>query len=156
MTSVIQGDADTALQWIANSPFSDTRKDLLRRFVSTDLDRSADNGLADEILVEFAPSASYPLAIWIASRLDANDAAIALLNQRLDDGRLLQLQPLWTAGADLWRDPGFLPLMERINLLDYWTANDWNDFCRPDGGQVRCDDAALSTDDTSDAEDVAD
>ena len=133
---VISDRLDEARRWAADSQLSDEAKAILARFIDVQAG-GADATLVDDIVGSTA--IAYQFKIWMLSRLGEHDAAMDYIGDRLDNGYLLDARPLWGPGTTLFTHPDFPALMKRLGLVDYWLANDWGVFCRPENDVIVCD-----------------
>ena len=82
--------------------------------------------------------------VLLASRLGDVDAAFALANDYANDPRTTRESyhfiPLFLFGPatePMRRDARFIPLVQRLGLLDYWRTTDrWPDFCQTEPASV--------------------
>jgi hypothetical protein len=72
-------------------------------------------------------SLAYPASIWAAWY---GDTELALEAMRRSDTTFAYWYPVM---KDVRRHPGFKELVRDMNLVDYWRAYGWADFCRPVG-----------------------
>lgn len=127
-----------ARDWIAASELADEAKSLLLRFVNAQSGTSEPQ-LPHDIVNASGSVLDYRLKIWMLARLGENDLAIRLAEERLDNGYMLDVRPLWGIGIRLYEHHRFIPIIERLNLVDYWREAGWGDVCRPVADDVFCD-----------------
>ena len=144
VSAVLLGDTDAAMAWIDAAPMRDAGKQLLRRFVTVDSGMDVDPDLGATITAIDNAPVDYRLAIFMGSRLAANDEVITLLEHRLDEGRYVDPRPFWTTGITLREHPRFPALLARIGLIEYWDAMGWGDVCRVGDNGMICDSRDLS------------
>ncbi len=138
MVAMLTGDADSADQWIEYGPMDDAQKRLLRRFVAADLRGQEDPALVEDLATAYWRRPDYPLGLWLLARRGGFDEALALANDRLDRGLLLETRSLWAPGMALREQPEFLDLLNRIGLIEYWNASGWGDVCVETETRVDC------------------
>ncbi|MDJ0751467.1 MAG: hypothetical protein QNJ11_18425, partial [Woeseiaceae bacterium] len=94
---------------------------------------------ADEVRDFFWRRPDYPLGFYMSARLGRHTDVFALANERLDNDLLLEMRPFWNPTLGLPEQEEFIPLMERVGLIEYWDATEWPAFCRRENETISCD-----------------
>jgi TolB-like protein/DNA-binding winged helix-turn-helix (wHTH) protein len=91
--------------------------------------------LGQEIVEAPLPNQFKP---WLLGRLGDYERLEALANERYEQGRWVEIRSLWGPQTGFPEQQGFLRLARKLNLIEYWEAVSWPDFCGKTGDQVRC------------------
>jgi len=142
---VVQGQHDTAREWVAAAPLNETAVSLLTRFVEVEAG-GTDSDLVQHLLGDQEARIDHRLMVWLVSRLGDYDATMNFVGERLENGYLVDTRPLWGIGISLYEHERFPALMERLDLVDYWRATNWGDVCRPIADSFICDGHGLNPD----------
>ena len=140
---VVTGRTDEARQWVDDSPMPDEGKAIVHRFLDQE-DGVQDTNLADDIYNVPTSAIVYQFKLWLLARLGAHDQLFEYINLRLDQDNFLDTRPLWGIGYRLYEHPEFVPLMERLGMVEYWQVHGWGAVCRPVAESFICDGHGLS------------
>ncbi len=138
MTAVYNGDASHADEWIGAGRFDDNYKALLRRFVNAKLREQQDAALIDDLASFYWRRPDYPFGTWMLGHLGGFEEVFALVNNRLDKNRQLELRGFWAPDIDTRSQPEFMALLQRVGLIDYWDASGWGSVCVQNDQGINC------------------
>ena len=144
MTAVYRRDASVAEEWLEVGRIDDTSKGLLRRFIAVDLHQQADAALIADVASHYWRRPDYPFGVWLLSRLGGYEEVFGLLNNRLDKSRLLDTRPLWAPEIGMRDHPGFVDLLNRVGLVDYWDSSGWGSMCVREADAVDCSGSGMT------------
>lgn len=135
----LNGDAEVARNWVALAPVDDAQKRLLHRFVDASLADADDPALLADMTEYYWHRPDYPIALWLIARLGGHDQVLALANARLDRNFLLEVRPFWAPESGIRQASGFVQLLDRIGLVDYWESSGWGEMCVLRDDRIDCD-----------------
>ena len=138
MTAVYNGDASHADEWIGAGRFDDNYKALLHRFVNAKLREQQDAALIDDLANFYWRRPDYPFGTWMIGHLGGFEQVFALVNDRLDRNRQLEMRGFWAPDIGTRDQPDFMVLLNRVGLLEYWEASGWGSMCIRSGQIVNC------------------
>ena len=138
MVAVYNQDTEGAEAWIERSPGDDVQRDLLRRFVNVKLRQQIDASLVADLADNYWRRPDYPFGLWLLGNVGGYEESFGLVDNRLDNGRLLEMRVFWAPGLGTRGHPGFMQLMERVGLLEYWESSGWGSICVPVDGGLDC------------------
>ena len=144
--SILTGDFDTARELVEQSPMPPSAKALMQRFVDTEESGEGRAALIESVFGAERLPIDYRMAAWVGSRLEAYEDVIAIYQEHLARGRIVETRPLWGPGTDLKEYPGFVELLNELKLIDYWKAVAWGSTCRLEETSIVCDAREMTVD----------
>jgi TolB-like protein len=142
LASVVLGDHERSRQLIESSGLGDEAKRVLHLVIDAE---SGEIDAAEAVEhIRGGIGIDYRIRIWLYARLGFNDHVFALIDAFLEGGSMVDTRPLWSPGIEIRKDPRFVPMLERIGMIDYWESEGWGDVCRKTDDGIVCDAPGLT------------